>query len=91
MEFEWDEEKSERNRLDRGLDFGTAARIFEGPIQTAIDDRRDYGETRVIAVGEVDDRVLVVVYTDRNGVRRIISARRANRKEQETWRSSARP
>jgi uncharacterized protein len=85
MEFEWDEAKSEWTQRLRGFDFAIAARIFEGPVQTIIDDRRNYGEERIIALGEADGMVLVVVYTDRNGVRRIISARRANRKERETW------
>jgi uncharacterized protein len=86
MEFEWDHAKSERNRRERGFDFATAALMFDGPVQTAIDDRRNYAEERIIAIGEVDGDVLVVVYTDRGLVRRIISARRANRKERETWR-----
>ena len=41
MLFEWDQEKSERNRRDRGLDFADAALIFDGPTQTAIDERQD--------------------------------------------------
>jgi uncharacterized DUF497 family protein len=90
MKFAWDPTKSERNGHERGFDFETAALIFDGPIQTALDDRRDYGEERIIAVGEVHGEVLVVVYTDRGPVRRIISAPRANRKERETWRLFAR-
>ncbi len=90
MEFEWDETKNEWTQRVRGFDFAVAARIFEGPVQTVVDERRDYGEERIIAMGEVDRMVLVVVYTYRGGVRRIISARAANRKERETWRSFAR-
>jgi uncharacterized protein len=86
MEFEWDDAKSERNRRERGFDFATAALIFAGPVQTIVDERRDYGEERIIAIGEIDGEVLLLVYTDRGQVRRIISARRANRKERETWR-----
>jgi uncharacterized DUF497 family protein len=89
MEFERDDAKSERNRRERGFDFATAALIFDGPVQTTFDDRRDYSEERVIAIGEINGEVLVVVYTDRGQVRRIISARRANRKESETWRRFA--
>ena len=77
------------NRRERGFGFDNAVLIFDGPVQTAIDDRRDYGEERLIAIGEADGDVLVVVYTDWGNVRRIISARRANRKERETWRSFA--
>jgi uncharacterized DUF497 family protein len=86
MEFEWDNAKSERNRRERGFDFATAGLIFAGPVQTVVDGRRDYGEERIIAIGEIDGEVLVLVYTDGGQVRRIISARRANRKERETWR-----
>jgi uncharacterized protein len=89
MDFEWDDAKSERNRHERGFDFATAAMIFDGPVQTTLDDRRHYGEQRIIAIGEIDGEVLVVVYTDRGPARRIISARRANRKERATWRRFA--
>ena len=50
-----------------------------------IDDRADYGEVRVKAIGEVDTTVLVVIYTDRDDVRWIISARLANKKERALW------
>jgi len=87
MQFEWDAAKSEKNLRDRGFGFERAAAIFSGPVQTALDERRDYGEQRIIAFGEVEGDVLMVVYTDRNNVRRIISARYANSKERELWRS----
>jgi uncharacterized DUF497 family protein len=47
--------------------------------------RRAYGELRVRAIGETRGRSLVVVFTDRADVRRIISARVANRKERAVW------
>lgn len=90
MQFEWDSDKSDRNLRDRGFGFELAADIFSGPVQTAMDERRDYGEQRIIAVGEAAGNILVVVYTDRNNVRRIISARFASRKEREEWRLFAR-
>jgi len=90
MLFEWDAAKSEKNLRDRGFGFELAADIFSGPVQTAMDERRDYGEQRIIAVGEAAGNILVVVYTDRNNVRRIISARFASRKEREEWQSFAR-
>ncbi len=91
MEFEWDDEKSARTFRERGLDFKTAALIFAGDVVEFSDERRDYGEERLVAVGVVGDEVLVVVSTLRGPVRRIISARRANRKERELWRLFARP
>lgn len=85
MDFEWDEEKSQRNLEDRGFDFAFAARIFEGSTLEVIDDRRAYGEKRVRAIGVVEGHVLTVVYTDREDVRRIISAWPAHRKERLQW------
>jgi hypothetical protein len=88
MEFEWDEAKSERNRIERGLPFGLAISLFRGPVVTREDGRRDYGEVRMAAVGEAAGQILACVYTDRDGKRRIISLRRANRKERHGYRQS---
>lgn len=81
MEFEWDEEKSHANFFRRGFGFDFAARIFEGSVIERVDDRRDYGEERIVALGCVDGEWLVAVYTWRGEVRRIVSARKASRKE----------
>ncbi|MCC7048891.1 MAG: BrnT family toxin [Alphaproteobacteria bacterium] len=91
MLFEWDEAKSERNRSERGFGFDFAALIFEGPVVEWCDLRAAWGEVRVVAVGSVEGNLLAVVYTDRGEVRRIISARKARRKERELWRSLASP
>lgn len=88
MRFDWDPIKSERNRQERGFGFDFAALIFEGATIDWTDDRRDYGEARVRAIGEADGLVLYVVFTDRGDVRRIISARLASRKERDQWRAS---
>jgi uncharacterized DUF497 family protein len=85
MRFEWDEEKHERNIRERGIGFDIAARIFEGRTVEWLDDRFDYGEGRICAIGEADSGLLMVVYTLRGDVHRIISARRANRKERRQW------
>ena len=87
MEFEWDAGKSTANFVTRGFDFAFAAQIFAGPILEAIDDREDYGELRIKTLGEAQGLLLVVVYTDRAGRRRIISARPANRRERAQWLS----
>ncbi len=87
--FEWDDAKHERNRRERGFGFDHAVRIFAGPVLERADTRRAYGEVRVRALGETGGDVLAVVYTDRGEARRIISARRANRKERELWQSRA--
>lgn len=86
--FEWDEAKSEENLRERGFDFAYAALIFESPTLEWDDMRRDYGERRIRAIGQVDGTILVVVYTWRRAARRIISARLANRKERDVYRAT---
>ncbi len=82
MEFEWDVHKSEKCYNERGFDFAYAIRSFFDPDRTIKRDRRfDYGEDRYQLVGKIDDRVYVVIYTFRNRVIRIISARKANKRE----------
>jgi uncharacterized DUF497 family protein len=64
--FEWDEAKSNRNRADRGFDFEYACQIFVRPVLEEDDRRRNYGESRIIATGEIGTETFVVVYTWRN-------------------------
>ena len=89
MLFEWDEAKSRRTFNERGFGFEYAARIFLGPTLERQDDRREYGEVRIQAIGQVDADILFVVYTDRRDLRHIISARLANRKERRLWQAFA--
>ena len=89
MEFEWDPAKSAATEQQRGTDFDRAAEIFLGKRVEWADDRKPYGEPRIRAVGESAGELLHVVYTERGEVIRIISARRANRKERALWHSRA--
>ena len=91
MEFAWDKAKSEHNFQTRGFGFDFAALIFSGLVLEAPDDRQDYGEIRIRAIGQAQGFVLAVVYTDRGDTRRIISARLANRKGRDLWHSFAKP
>jgi len=89
MEFGWDDAKHQTNIRERGFGFDYAARMFATEDRREwIDDRRDYGEVRVRAVGSVGPDILHVVYTDRGDVRWIISARLASRKERREWRDT---
>lgn len=82
MEFEWDKAKSEDCYVQRGFDFLYAIRASLDPKRTTLrDSRRDYGEERYRLLGEIEGRVFVVVFTVRNSVLRIISARKANKRE----------
>lgn len=87
MEFEWDEAKSDRTLRARQFDFEFASQIFLGTTLEWADTRRLYGEDRIRALGEVNGRLLHVVYTMRGDTYRIISARPANRKERLRWQS----
>ena len=69
--------------------FDYAVRIFADLTLESRDDRRDYGEIRMQAIGRINNDILFVVYTDRGDVRHIISARRANKKERRLWHSFA--
>ena len=69
-------------------DFEDAIGMFDGPVLEKADARRDYGETRIVAFGVVNDRELTVVYTMRGEHRRIISARRAHSREREAYRKA---
>jgi hypothetical protein len=90
MNFEWDAAKSERNRIERGLSFDLAKALFAGRVIERTDDRRDYSEVRVQAVGSVGGSTLLCVYTDRGEIRRIISLRYANRRERDAYRAAER-
>jgi uncharacterized protein len=65
MRFTWDPEKNRINVRRHGLAFADAARIFDGPTVERIDDRFDYGETRVYAIGLVNGVEVTVIYADR--------------------------
>ncbi|HUY37825.1 MAG TPA: BrnT family toxin [Candidatus Binataceae bacterium] len=86
--FAWDEVKSERNLRERGFGFDYAAQIFASEVLEEDDRRRDYGEARTVATGEFGGDIFVVVYTWRANRRRIISARRANRRERDAYRTA---
>ena len=59
-----------------------ADEVFEGAILTVEDDRQHYGEDRLITIGFLDGRMVILVWTPRNGTHRIISMRKANEREQ---------
>jgi uncharacterized DUF497 family protein len=86
MKIEFDPAKRDATLEVRGLDMARAAEIFSGPTLTAEDDRQDYGEMRCITVGLLDDRMVVMVWTQRGEKRRIISLRKANDREQDAYR-----
>ena len=83
--FEWDEEKNAANRRKHGISFQEASTIFEGPVLSLADEGDD-GEVRERSYGLLGGVVVVcIIHTDRNGVTRIISARKATRNERKLF------
>jgi len=83
--FEWDEAKNRSNLVKHGLDFWDTEKVFAGPCITFVDDRFDYGEERLITVGVLARRVVVIAHAPRGEDTRIISMRKANRLEQKIY------
>src|SRR5882762_2286902 len=83
--FEWDNQKRELNLAKHGIDFDSAIEVFDGPIILRRSDRNN--EERWTALGYSDDRLVVVVFTRRADVIRIISARRARKNEEREYRN----
>lgn len=91
MGFEWDDEKNKANINKHGVSFETAARIFDGPVLTAEDDRFEYGQVRKNSIGMIEKTlILVVTQTDRAGNTHIISARPGSRAERSRYEQALR-
>ena len=82
MKIDYDPIKRDKTLKTRGLDFARAPEVFSGTHFTAEDLRNSYGENRYITVGSLDFRMIVMVWTLRGAIRRIISMRKANEREQ---------
>ena len=81
MEYEWDDAKAELNKQKHGVAFEDV-RFFQFEAAKIVsDDRKDYGEERVVGIGLIGDRPFVIVFTERGSVRRVISLRKANKRE----------
>ncbi len=89
MDFEWDEAKSEACFRERGFDFTYAAQAFFDPNRIVhADNRHSYGEDRYQLMGQIEQRLFLVVYTQRQHVTRIISARKANQREVKNYENN---
>ena len=86
MPISYDPAKRDRTLAERGLDFADAEQVFAGPLVEDVDDRMDYGEERLVTVGYLAERMVVVVWTWRGMQRHIISMRKANEREQREHR-----
>ena len=62
-----------------------AGEISDGATTTVEDDRKDYGEVRQITIGFLDERMVMMVWTERDTTRRIISLRKADERKQKAY------
>jgi uncharacterized DUF497 family protein len=77
----FDPRKRATTLAERGLDFEDAQLVFAGPTFEVEDDRRNYGEPRIICFGVLHGRIVVVGYTPRGADRHVFSMRKANDRE----------
>ena len=90
LTFEWDPQKAESNIEKHGVSFEEASTVFRDPLSLTIDDPlHSTGEVRMIQIGiSHKNRLLVVVHTERENNIRIISARKATKKERNNYESN---
>lgn len=86
MNITFDPAKRDWTLRERGLDFADTTEVFAGETYRYADDRADYGEVRMVAVGYLRGRMVVVIFTDRPTGRHVISMRKANDREQDRYR-----
>lgn len=93
MEFEWDPAKAAANLKRHRVDFNEAAGVLEDPFSTTYpDETHSDQEMRFLTIGSSRrGRVLVVAHTEREDTIRIISARRATRREREFYEQGESP
>jgi uncharacterized DUF497 family protein len=86
MTYAWDPRKNRANLARHGIAFEDAIRVFDGPTLERVDDRFDYGEVRIYAIGIVDGLEITVIYTEvSEAERRMISAWRSEQHEREAY------
>ena len=86
MDFEWDDAKARSNQEKHGISFGEAIAVFADPdIMTLDASRQEDAEVRRKAVGRIEGKLFVLVFTEREGSIRVISARRASRNEEQAY------
>jgi uncharacterized DUF497 family protein len=81
----YDPSKRKRNRRKHAIDLAECDVIFDEPMLTREDTRKAYGEQRLISLGKLKDRVVVLVWTDREDGPRMISCREAEPHESEAY------
>ncbi len=86
MRITFDPAKRDLTLKMRGLDFADAAEAFVGKHTVRPDQRRDYGEPRLISAAYLRGRMVVIVWTPRGDARHVISMRYCHADEEALWR-----
>ena len=86
VQISYDPAKRDKVLAERGLDFAQAGAVFAGLVAEIEDTRRSYGEQHFVTAGTLDGRLVLIVWTPRNGSRRTISMRHAHDREEALWR-----
>jgi uncharacterized DUF497 family protein len=81
VRYVFDPGKDSSNLSKHGLSLAAAAELSWDAALVWVDDRTDYGEVRMVALAPIGEMLFFVAFVDRETVRRIISLRRANRRE----------
>jgi hypothetical protein len=91
MQFEWGSEKKESNQRKHGVSFEEAETVFGDPLALIFDDEWHSGdEDRELIIGQsANGRLLIVSFTERNGMIRLISARETTSKERKDYEENA--
>lgn len=85
MSYEQDEIKSGKNKAKHGLDFEEAKRLFADPDHLILPAKLMDEETRFVGIGMIVGKLWACITTERDGVIRIISCRRARKKEERIY------
>lgn len=91
QKYAWDEAKRAKTLSERGIDFAVVEDFDWDSAQIRVDRRRDYGEARRIARGLIKNRLFILAFVLRGDVIRVISLRKANKREQRSYASLRHP
>ncbi len=85
MRYAYDPTKDKSNQAKHGVSLDLAEALLGGPYMSMKDDRFDYGEVREVAFCFISNRLFVCVYADRDTERRMISLRKANKRQAQLY------
>ena len=90
MKYDWSQQKNILNIKKHGIDFSDAVEMFQYPMLTGIDHRKDYGEERWVGIGFLKGIIAVIVFVedDDKDIIRIIPVRKATQNESKIFKET---